>query len=149
MSRNINSLVSRLSRLAVSPPSPAARQTVSALLLKHTTTALASRTTPMTTTTMTRAFSAASVQAAKAAPAKGGKAGAKGGKAGKAGGKRKGKGGDLPDPRIRNLKVSTPRKVPAPLRFGRNRHLRHWTIHRAWMLWLRKEREREERELMR
>lgn len=62
--------------------------------------------------------------------------------------KRKGKG-DEPDPRIINLKLSIPRKVPAPLRFARNRALRHWTIHRAWLLYQRKEREREERELMR
>ncbi|KAK6840415.1 hypothetical protein PG995_016169 [Apiospora arundinis] len=62
--------------------------------------------------------------------------------------RKKGKG-DEPDPRIQNLKVSNPRKVPAPLRFGRNRALRHWTIHRAWQLFQRKEREREEKELAR
>jgi large subunit ribosomal protein L40 len=54
-----------------------------------------------------------------------------------------------PDQRIINLKLSMPRKVPAPLRFGRNRALRHWTIHRAWLLFQRKERERRERELNR
>jgi large subunit ribosomal protein L40 len=70
-------------------------------------------------------------------------------KGGKSGKKRKKMKGPGPDPRIRNLKMSMPRKVPAPLRFARNRHLRHWTIHRAWLLWQRKEREREERELMR
>ncbi|KAK8068910.1 hypothetical protein PG994_005526 [Apiospora phragmitis] len=62
--------------------------------------------------------------------------------------KKKGKG-DERDPRIINLKVSNPRKVPAPLRFARNRALRHWTIHRAWLLFQRKEREREEKELAR
>ena len=25
--------------------------------------------------------------------------------------------------------------TPRPLRFSRNRHLRHWTIHRAWQLY--------------
>ncbi|KAI0485003.1 hypothetical protein GGR56DRAFT_616503 [Xylariaceae sp. FL0804] len=63
--------------------------------------------------------------------------------------KKRKKGYVAPDPRIINLKKSMPRKVPAPLRFARNRHLRHWTIHRAWLLFQRKEREREERELER
>ncbi|KAI1410881.1 hypothetical protein F5Y13DRAFT_167029 [Hypoxylon sp. FL1857] len=62
--------------------------------------------------------------------------------------RRKGKG-EGPDPRIVNLKSSMPRAVPAPLRFGRNRALRHWTIHRAWLLYQRKEREREQHELER
>ncbi|KAI1214163.1 uncharacterized protein F4807DRAFT_117223 [Annulohypoxylon truncatum] len=62
--------------------------------------------------------------------------------------RKKGKG-EGPDPRIVNLKSSMPRAVPAPLRFARNRALRHWTIHRAWLLYQRKEREREERELER
>ncbi|KAI1371655.1 hypothetical protein F4677DRAFT_434767 [Hypoxylon crocopeplum] len=77
------------------------------------------------------------------------KGGSKGGKGGK-GGKRRKKGkGQGPDPRIVNLKSSMPRAVPAPLRFARNRALRHWTIHRAWLLYQRKEREREGRELER
>ncbi|KAI0882818.1 uncharacterized protein GGS22DRAFT_168872 [Annulohypoxylon maeteangense] len=63
---------------------------------------------------------------------------------------KRGKGkGEGPDPRIVNLKSSMPRAVPAPLRFARNRALRHWTIHRAWLLYQRKERVREERELER
>ncbi|KAI0125460.1 hypothetical protein BJ170DRAFT_684729 [Xylariales sp. AK1849] len=85
-----------------------------------------------------RHFTASTTSPAKAQSSKGG--------SGKK--RRKGKG-EEPDPRIRNLKVSIPRKVPAPLRFARNRALRHWTIHRAWQLYQRKEREREERELMR
>ncbi|KAI1300641.1 hypothetical protein F5Y03DRAFT_226783 [Xylaria venustula] len=76
-------------------------------------------------------------------PAKGGKGGKKQGK------KRKGKNVVGPDPRIVNLKSSMPRAVPAPLRFARNRALRHWTIHRAWMLYQRKERERQGHELER
>ncbi|KAI0970693.1 hypothetical protein F4678DRAFT_435977 [Xylaria arbuscula] len=67
----------------------------------------------------------------------------------KQGKKRKGKGAEGPDPRIVNLKSSMPRTVPAPLRFARNRALRHWTIHRAWMLYQRKERERQAHELER
>ncbi|KAI0160944.1 hypothetical protein GGR52DRAFT_153372 [Hypoxylon sp. FL1284] len=74
------------------------------------------------------------------------------GSGGKGGGKKKkrkkGKG-QGPDARIKNLKSSMPRAVPAPLRFARNRALRHWTIHRAWLLFQRKEREREEHELER
>ncbi|KAI1446339.1 hypothetical protein F5Y02DRAFT_382541 [Annulohypoxylon stygium] len=61
---------------------------------------------------------------------------------------KKGKG-EGPDPRIVNLKSSMPRAVPAPLRFARNRALRHWTIHRAWLLYQRQVREAEERELER
>ncbi|KJR90003.1 uncharacterized protein SPSK_06642 [Sporothrix schenckii 1099-18] len=38
--------------------------------------------------------------------------------------------------------------VPPPLRMGRNRYLRHWTIHRAWLLFRRQQREARERELM-
>lgn len=63
-------------------------------------------------------------------------------------GKRKGKS-DAPDPRIVSLKLSNSRKIPPPLRFARNRYLRHWTVHRAWQLWLRQQRENEERELSR
>ncbi|RYO81668.1 hypothetical protein DL766_005718 [Monosporascus sp. MC13-8B] len=63
--------------------------------------------------------------------------------------RKKKKGGVEPDARIINLKSSMPRKVPAPLRFARNRYLRHWTIHRAWLLFQRKERERREKELNR
>ncbi|KAI1342552.1 hypothetical protein F5Y15DRAFT_308700 [Xylariaceae sp. FL0016] len=67
------------------------------------------------------------------------------------GGKKKRKKGerDGPDPRIVNLKSSMPRAVPAPLRFARNRALRHWTIHRAWLLYQRKEKTREAHELER
>ncbi|KAI0020527.1 hypothetical protein F4780DRAFT_741807 [Xylariomycetidae sp. FL0641] len=53
------------------------------------------------------------------------------------------------DPRIKNLKMAMPRSLPPPLRFARNRHLRHWTIHRAWLLFQRKERERRAHELER
>lgn len=63
--------------------------------------------------------------------------------------KKKKKGGVAPDARIINLKLSMPRRVPAPLRFARNRYLRHWTIHRAWLLFQRRERERREREMQR
>ncbi|KAI1133196.1 hypothetical protein F5Y10DRAFT_229614 [Nemania abortiva] len=73
---------------------------------------------------------------------------AKGSKKQKKGKKRR-RGGEAPDPRIMNLKASMPRVVPSPLRFARNRALRHWTIHRAWMLFQRKERERQAHELER
>ncbi|KAF2019595.1 hypothetical protein BU24DRAFT_419197 [Aaosphaeria arxii CBS 175.79] len=39
--------------------------------------------------------------------------------------------------------------TPRPLHFSRTRYLRHWTIHRAWLLFLRKRRWAEERELER
>lgn len=63
--------------------------------------------------------------------------------------KRRGAKDEGPDPRIQNFKESMPRKGGAPLRFARNRALRHWTIHRAWLLFQRREREREESELLR
>ncbi|KAJ5239765.1 hypothetical protein N7468_004384 [Penicillium chermesinum] len=37
----------------------------------------------------------------------------------------------------------------APLRFSRNRYLRHWTIHRAWQLLQAKQRRNQELELQR
>ncbi|KAI3318278.1 hypothetical protein HD806DRAFT_540359 [Xylariaceae sp. AK1471] len=88
-----------------------------------------------------RSFHMTSAQARSVVPAKGGKKQQKK--------KRKGKGTEGPDPRIVNLKSSMSRAVPAPLRFARNRALRHWTIHRAWMLYQRKERERQAHELER
>ncbi|KAK3306462.1 uncharacterized protein B0T15DRAFT_394913 [Chaetomium strumarium] len=45
--------------------------------------------------------------------------------------------------------VLSPKRIPPPLRMGRNRYLRHWTIHRAWLLFRRREREARERNLMR
>lgn len=57
------------------------------------------------------------------------------------------------DPKIVNMlrqfALLSPKRIPPPLRMARNRHLRHWTIHRAWMLFRRKERERREGTLMR
>lgn len=40
-------------------------------------------------------------------------------------------------------------QVQAPLRMARNRWLRHWTIHRAWNLFRRRQEEAADRELMR
>lgn len=40
-------------------------------------------------------------------------------------------------------------KTPRPLRFSRMRSLRHWTIHRAWMLFRRQKMAEEELELQR
>ena len=57
------------------------------------------------------------------------------------------------DPKIVNMKrhfgLLNPRVIPPPLRMGRNRHLRHWTIHRAWLLFLRTQRDDRERARMR
>ncbi|KAL1656583.1 hypothetical protein SLS61_001049 [Didymella pomorum] len=54
------------------------------------------------------------------------------------------------DPRITNIRYHLSHPLtPRPLHFSRNRYLRHWTIHRAWMLFLRKRRWAEERELER
>ncbi|RMZ71515.1 Ribosomal L28 L40 mitochondrial [Pyrenophora seminiperda CCB06] len=58
--------------------------------------------------------------------------------------------GPATDPRIVNIRYHLQHPLtPRPLHFSRNRFLRHWTIHRAWMLFLRKRRWAEERELER
>ncbi|KAI1094904.1 hypothetical protein F5B19DRAFT_490125 [Rostrohypoxylon terebratum] len=90
----------------------------------------------------------AKVGAVKGGGVKGGGKGSKGSQGRQTKRSKKNKG-DLPDPRITNLLVSMPRRVPAPLRFARNRALRHWTIHRAWLLYQRQVREAEERQLER
>lgn len=50
---------------------------------------------------------------------------------------------------MRALKASLFAPAPPPLRMARSRHLRHWTIHRAWLLRERQVRDARERELMR
>lgn len=143
---SLNSLISRLR------VSPAPRAIASSTPATATTTASSSRTTSMAMVA-SRQFATTPCATAKAGGG-GGKGKPSSGKGkpssgNKPGKKKKKDKGAQPDPRINNLKLSMPRKVPAPLRFGRNRHLRHWTIHRAWLLWQRQEREREENELMR
>ena len=70
-------------------------------------------------------------------------------KAGKKGARR---GADR-DPKIvtmlQFMAQLSPRRLPPPLRMARNRHLRHWTIHRGWLLFRRRQREERERTLMR
>ncbi|KAI1113502.1 hypothetical protein F5Y14DRAFT_211653 [Nemania sp. NC0429] len=108
------------------------------------TRATTARTTPSSPTQPRHHQQSRSIHTTTTMQAKG-----KGGKSSKKKG-RKGKGkGMAPDPRIKNLKASTSRAVPSPLRFARNRALRHWTIHRAWLLYQRKERERQAHELER
>ncbi|KAK1759746.1 hypothetical protein QBC47DRAFT_372970 [Echria macrotheca] len=57
------------------------------------------------------------------------------------------------DPKVVNmlqyLSSLSPKRIPPPLRMARNRHLRHWTIHRAWLTFRRREREAREANLMR
>ncbi|KAH9204309.1 hypothetical protein DL95DRAFT_377077 [Leptodontidium sp. 2 PMI_412] len=54
------------------------------------------------------------------------------------------------DPRITLIRYHMQHpETPRPLRLSRMRALRHWTIHRAWMIMRRAKREREEGELMR
>ncbi|VBB76927.1 Putative protein of unknown function [Podospora comata] len=63
------------------------------------------------------------------------------------------KGEVVRDPRMINLlrhfAILSPQRIPAPLRMARNRYLRHWTIHRAWLLFRRQQREARERNWMR
>lgn len=54
------------------------------------------------------------------------------------------------DPKVAGMMhfLYAPTHIRAPLRMARNRHVRHWTIHRAWQL-LRNQREKQhERQLM-
>lgn len=55
------------------------------------------------------------------------------------------------DPRVADMMkfIYAGSQLPPPLRMARNRWLRHWTIHRAWQLFRRKEDEAREREMMR
>lgn len=59
---------------------------------------------------------------------------------------------DEKDPKIiqmmRHFAAHNPRNIPPPLRMARNRYLRHWTIHRGWLMFRRKQREERERVLM-
>lgn len=60
------------------------------------------------------------------------------------------KGRPKKDPRITLIRYHLQHpKTPRPLRFSRMRALRHWTIHRAWMLFRRKKAAAEELELQR
>ncbi|KAL0936284.1 mitochondrial 54S ribosomal protein mL40 [Colletotrichum truncatum] len=51
--------------------------------------------------------------------------------------------------KVQNIKQHLFARAPPPLRMARNRHLRHWTIHRAWLLLQRQQREAREKELYR
>ncbi|KAH8732429.1 hypothetical protein GQ44DRAFT_821705 [Phaeosphaeriaceae sp. PMI808] len=63
---------------------------------------------------------------------------------------KRSKKGPGQDPRITSIRYHLYHPLtPRPLHFSRTRALRHWTIHRAWLLFLRKRRWDEERELER
>ncbi|KAL2267822.1 hypothetical protein VTJ83DRAFT_5099 [Remersonia thermophila] len=88
--------------------------------------------------------------------AKGGKGGPqKGGRPGDKNAPKRRKKGEVQqrDPKVvnmlRHMAVLSPRRIPPPLRMGRNRYLRHWTIHRAWLLFRRQQRQLREANLMR
>jgi len=65
---------------------------------------------------------------------------------------RKRKSGPQGDPRVRMIRYflyHPARNTPRPLKFGTMRMLRHWTIHRAWQLFMRQQRVSREQELER
>ncbi|KAI6832393.1 hypothetical protein KC342_g7329 [Hortaea werneckii] len=63
---------------------------------------------------------------------------------------RKGRGGEKRDMRITLIRYHLQHPLtPRPLRFSRNRSLRHWTIHRAWRLYQSQLHTARERELER
>lgn len=98
-----------------------------------------------TTTTMTtRLFSTASALLARKAPAPAKKAAP----AGKPTTPRRRNAQTKSENfyRIRILKQNMFSPAPPPLRMARLRHLRHWTIHRAWQLFRRQQHDAIERE---
>lgn len=109
-------------------------------------------TSQLASTSSSRTFSS-SPSAAAPPPAKGGgKGGASGAIVGwyKGNVVRRQRLNAQRDPKIKILDKALYKLkfVPPPLRMGRNRYLRHWTIHRAWLLFRRNQRETRERELM-
>ncbi|KAL4945053.1 hypothetical protein BDV06DRAFT_59528 [Aspergillus oleicola] len=63
--------------------------------------------------------------------------------------KRKNRGPGI-DPRITNIRYFLFHPLtPRPLRFSRNRFLRHWTIHRAWQLHMANRRRAHQLEMQR
>lgn len=106
----------------------------------------ASRVTNSMATTSVRSFSSTAVALARKAPPKAGKGGKVTGKAAKtqtASKRRRAKPTGLTESakRIRTLKQNMFSPAPPPLRMARQRHLRHWTIHRAWQLFRRQQNE--------
>ncbi|KAM3502455.1 hypothetical protein MY10362_004837 [Beauveria mimosiformis] len=101
---------------------------------------------PLTSTTLLRPFSTTPIPLArKAVPPIGGKS-----KASSSMPKRKAKGKQTglteSGRKVRTLKQNMFSPAPPPLRMGRQRHLRHWTIHRAWQLFRRQQHEAQHKE---
>ncbi|KAF4122307.1 large subunit ribosomal protein L40 [Geosmithia morbida] len=91
-------------------------------------------TTTTTTTTMTRSLSTTTMLK-------------KGGSSGSGGGRRKNHAPKSEyHARVRTLTQNMFSPAPAPLRMARLRYLRHWTIHRAWLLLRRQQREATDKE---
>ncbi|KAL1311271.1 hypothetical protein AAFC00_001459 [Neodothiora populina] len=60
------------------------------------------------------------------------------------------RGGPKKDPRVTQIRYFLQHPLtPRPLRFSRQRFLRHWTIHRAWQLYSAQQRRARELELER
>lgn len=88
----------------------------------------------------------------KAAPAKGGAQGKnKVDNSAAARKKRRAMAAAKLDPKTANIMkfIYAGSQARAPLRMARNRYLRHWVIHRAWLLHRRKQEEARETEMMR
>ncbi|KAM0464986.1 hypothetical protein ACHAPV_001978 [Trichoderma viride] len=107
-------------------------------LLSRNTTATA---TMRTTTSTSRLFSTTSSSLARKAPPP-----ASGGSAPKA--VRRSRQAPKSENffRIRTLRRNMFSPAPPPLRMARLRYLRHWTIHRAWQLFRRKQHEATDKE---
>lgn len=125
--------------------------------LARATAALSISTPPTTTPSTPRAFSTTPAALARVPPKQqqSSKGGAKGGKGAPldaaARKKRRAQMAAKLDPKVADLMkfIYAGSQLPPPLRMARNRWLRHWTIHRAWQLFQRKEHEAREREMMR
>ncbi|KAL1836530.1 hypothetical protein VTJ49DRAFT_5042 [Mycothermus thermophilus] len=146
-------------------PLPSLRGLASRLLTRPTVSAPLLTLRPPTTPTAPCLASAArplSTSPSLLAPpgAKGGKGaqqkgGKPGGKPGDKNANKRRRKGEVQerDPKVinmlRHMAILSPRRIPPPLRMGRNRYLRHWTIHRAWLLFRRQQRHLREANLMR
>ncbi|PON25802.1 hypothetical protein TGAM01_v205240 [Trichoderma gamsii] len=104
-------------------------------LLSRNTTSTATATAAMTSTSTSRLFSTTSSSLARKAPPPAG------GSAPKAVRRNRQAPKSENFFRIRTLRRNMFSPAPPPLRMARLRYLRHWTIHRAWQLFRRKQHE--------
>ncbi|KAG6061720.1 hypothetical protein E4U17_000060 [Claviceps sp. LM77 group G4] len=110
-------------------------------------TATTNTTNTITTTTRKLLFSTSATAMARVASKPG--AGGKPGAAAKSARKNRTVPKSENSIRVQTLRKNMFSRAPPPLRMGRLRHLRHWTIHRAWQIFQRAQREATSKERQR